>query len=79
MLHDEFAYYIDNQHELIKKYEGRYIVIKDRKIIGDYSSRIEAYRETKKIHALGTFIIQLCEADKNAYSQTFHSLVVSFQ
>ena len=68
MLHDEFKYYLDHQHELIAKYAGRYLVIKNQKVIGDYGSRIEAYRETKKTHALGTFIIQLCEADKNAYS-----------
>ena len=78
MLHDEFNYYLDHQKELLGQYEGRYLVIKNQQVIGDYGSRIEAYRETKKTHALGTFIIQLCEADTNAYSHTFHSLTVSF-
>lgn len=78
MLHKEFEYYLTNQKELIQKYEGHFIVIKDEKVIGSYASRIEAYNETKKHHKLGTFIIQLCEADKNAYSHTFHSLSVSF-
>ena len=78
MLHDEFKYYLDHQEELLEKYEGRFLVIKEQKIIGSYVSRIEAYRETKKSHALGTFIIQLCEADASAYSHTFHSLTVAF-
>ncbi len=78
MLHKEFEYYLSHQKELIQKYEGRFIVIKDEKVIGAYSSRIEAYNETKKHHKLGTFIIQLCEANSNAYSHSFHTLRVSF-
>ena len=78
MLHNEFEYYLAHQEELISQYEGRYIVLKDNKVLGDYSSRIEAYKETKKHHALGTFIIQLCAADIDAYSHSFHSLSVSF-
>jgi hypothetical protein len=78
MLHKEFEYYLNHQNELIEKYEGRFIVIKNEQVIGDYSSRIEAYKETKKTHKLGTFIIQQCEANVGAYSNTFHSLTVSF-
>lgn len=78
MLHSEFEYYLAHQEELIAQYEGQYIVIKDQKILGHYPSRIAAYKETKKHHALGTFIIQLCAADVDAYSHSFHSLSVSF-
>lgn len=78
MLHKEFEYYLSHQRELIEKYEGRFLVIKGEKVIGDYSSRIEAYQQTKKHHKLGTFIIQQCEASSSAYSHNFHTLSVSF-
>lgn len=76
MLEKEFKYYIDNQALLVKKYNGRFIVIKGEKIIGDYSSTEEAYKETIKTHELGTFLIQECLPGKESYTQTFHSRVV---
>jgi hypothetical protein len=78
MLHNEFEYYLANQKALIADYEGQFVVIKNQKVIGNFPSRIEAYKETKKHHALGTFIIQLCSTNEEAYSHSFHSLSVSF-
>ncbi len=42
MLKDEFTYYLDNQMELAKKHEGKVLVIKDKKVVGIYSSELEA-------------------------------------
>ncbi|MBM4161687.1 MAG: hypothetical protein FJ217_11405 [Ignavibacteria bacterium] len=75
MLDKEFKYFLDHQDELLTKYEGRYIVIKDQKVIGSYESELEAYTETRKKHKLGTFLIQHCIPGKAAYTQTFHSRV----
>ena len=76
MLEKEFKYYIDNQKELVKKYDGRYIVIKDKEVVGDYGSEAEAYDESVKEYELGTFLIQFCSPGKKDYTQTFHSRVV---
>jgi hypothetical protein len=76
MLEKEFKYYVDNQKELVKQYNGKFIVIKDEKIIGAYPSEIIAYTETIKNNELGTFLIQLCMPGKDSYSQTFHSRVI---
>ena len=78
MLHTEFQYYLEHQLKLVEMYKGRYIVIKGKKIIGDYASRIVACRETKKNHELGSFIIQLCELESSSYTHTFQSQIVSF-
>ena len=56
-LRDEFQYYLDHQAELAAQYEGKVIVIKDHRVIGVYSSEIEAIRQTTKEHALGTFLV----------------------
>jgi len=76
MLEKEFKYYLDNQEELLKKYSGRVIVIVGEKVIGDYSTEIEAYTETIKTHKVGTFLIQLCVPGRDSYTQTFHSRAI---
>jgi hypothetical protein len=34
ILEKELQYYIDNQEDLVKQYKGKFLVIKDQKIIG---------------------------------------------
>ena len=76
MLEKEFKYYLDNQTELVAKYDGKFIVIKDENVIGVYATEIEAYTESKKTHEVGTFLIQRCSPGVNDYTETFHSRVV---
>lgn len=72
-LRDEFQYYLDHQAELAAQYEGKVIVIKDHRVIGVYSSEIEAIRQTTKEHALGTFLVQPCSSDPESTLQTYRS------
>ena len=76
MLDKEFKYYLDNQDELVKEFNGKYIVIKGEFVVGSYETEVQAYTETIKEHNLGTFLIQLCSPGKTDYSQSFHSRVV---
>jgi hypothetical protein len=75
-LENEFKYYLENQDELVKQYQGKFIVIKNRQIIGIYDGEIEAIRESVKNHQLGTFLVQKCEPGSAGYTQTYHSRVV---
>ena len=75
-LEKEFKYYLDNQDELVKKYKGQVIAIKNQKVIGVYDSEITAIQETSKNESLGTFLVQKCTLDKENYKQTYHSRVV---
>ncbi len=74
-LKNEFNYFLKNQEELVKKYNGKYIVIKEEKVIGDYETEADAYIETSKMHKVGTFLIQYCVPGEDSYTQTFHSRV----
>ena len=76
MLEKEFKYYLKNQDELVKKFDGRFIVIKENKVLGDYSSEIVALSETRKSHELGSFLIQQCTPGNNSYTETYHSRVI---
>jgi len=75
-LEKEFEYYLENQAELVKKYNGKYIVIKNQQVIGVFESEIEAVEKTVANHELGTFLVQKCEPGKESYTQTYHSRVV---
>lgn len=75
MLEKEFQYYLDNQDELVQMYNGKFLVIKNQKVIASYDSEEDAYFESQKEHELGTFLIQKCTPGNDAYTQTFHSRV----
>lgn len=75
MLKNEFEYFLANKENLVKDYEGKFIVIKDRKVIGAYDTEAMAVKETAKEHALGTFLVQECSLSEDSYTQTFHSRV----
>lgn len=76
MLKDLFQWYLDNQAELVKEYNGKYLVIKDNSVVGVYALEDIALKEATEKYGLGNFIIQLCTPGKDAYTQTFHSRVV---
>lgn len=75
MLEDEYKFYESNKSELIKSYNGRFIVIMDQKVIADFPSREEALEETQKHHKLGTFLIQLVSDNDAEQIQRFCSRV----
>lgn len=76
MLEKEFKYFKDHQDELVKKHEGKYLVIVGKEVVGAYDSEIDAYTETKKRHKPGTFLIQHWLPGEGAYTQTFYSRVI---
>jgi len=74
-LEDDFKYYLEHQDEFVEQYDGRVLVIKNHKVLGDYDSEFEAVEETSKTEELGTFLVQKCEPGEDAYTATFHSRV----
>jgi hypothetical protein len=75
MLKDEFKWYIENQNDLVTKYNGKFIVIKDKSVVGAYDSERDALFESEKKYGLGSFIIQKCTPGEEDYTQIFHSRV----
>jgi hypothetical protein len=75
MLQDQFKWYLEHQNELVKKYEGKSIVIVDFEIVGVYDDDLSALIDTRKNHEIGTFLIQKCTKGNQDYTQTFHSRV----
>jgi hypothetical protein len=75
-LEREFKYYLEHQDELVKKYNGKFIVIKDCEVIGVFDSELEAVNKTAEKYELGTFLVQKCEPGAESYTQTYHSRVL---
>ena len=75
-LEKEFKYYLEHQDELVKKYNGKFIVIKNCEVIGVFDSELEAVEKTAEKYELGTFLVQKCEPGAESYTQTYHSRVL---
>ena len=76
-LKKEFAYYLANQETLVREHMGKFVVIKDEKVIGVYDSQLAAVETSRRDHELGTFLVQKVEPGDTAYTQTFHSRVAT--
>lgn len=71
-----FEYFLSHQDELAEKYPGKFIVIKDEKVIAVYDDEATAVVETEKQYPLGTFIVQKCEHGPDSYTCVFHSRMI---
>jgi hypothetical protein len=76
MLDKEFKYFVNHQKELVRKYNGKYIVIIGEEIVGIFDSIAQAYEDSIKKYTPGTFFIQFCIPGEEAYSQSFNSRVI---
>lgn len=75
-LRDLFKYYLEHQVELVAKYEGKYLVIKDNEVVGVFETQDEAYMDSIGKYELGTFLIQKCTEGDEDYTQHYYSRVV---
>ncbi len=76
-LRKEFNFYRDHQDEMVAKYNGRIIALKDCKVLGVYDTPLAAFTEVVQQHERGTFMIQRVSEGEEAYTTTFYSPVVS--
>jgi len=76
MLNKEFKYYLDNQNELLKKYNNRVLVIVGERVVGDYDSFEQALFKSAEDYEPGTFLVQECTEGEGSYTETFHSRVI---
>lgn len=72
----ENKYYTDNQAELVKKFNNKFLVIKDAVIDGVFDTDVEAYKYATSKYELGTFIIKHCLPTKQTTAQYFRTRVL---
>ena len=57
-IQDLFKYYLDNQEELVKKYDGKYLVITADGVQGAFDSLGDGYDTALKTYGKGNFMLQ---------------------
>lgn len=75
MLEKEYQYFLKHKDALLKKHEGKFIVIVGNEVVGSYSSREEALKEASSKHDIGTFLIQKISRGEDDVIQRFSSRV----
>ncbi len=66
VLKKEFDFYRAHQDEMVAKYDGKVIAIKDGEVLGAFESHLAAVTEVRKSHEMGTFLVQrVSEGDKD--------------
>lgn len=61
MIDKQTKFFKDNKDMLLKKYDGRYIVIDEDLSISDFSTLEEAYDFGTEKYGLGNFFLKGCE------------------
>lgn len=70
----DFKWFVENHEDLYNKYGDSFVAIKDKKVIGVYSSYGEGVRVTSLSQELGTFIIQHCTEDDSGFVGHIYSM-----
>ena len=69
----KFKYYVSHQDELVQKYDGKYIVINDQKVVGVYDDDTEAIEKASEKYELGKFLVHLVGPGKSNYTRAYRS------
>ena len=69
-MNKNFDFYVEHQAELVKKYNGRYIVIVEQKVVGDFATIEEAFDFASKKYKSGEFLLHLVGEGTENYTTT---------
>ena len=65
---DDLEYFKENQEELVKKFDGKQLVIHERDVVAAFDTVGEAFDFGCKTYGAGNFSIQRCVAGESAYT-----------
>lgn len=68
MFQEELEFFKANQEDLVKRHQGKILIIKGAEVVGAYDTTIEAYINALKKYELGSFMIQPCTPGPEAYT-----------
>jgi len=71
----DYEFFIQNKADLIEKYFGQFIIIKDQVVVGAFNSLTEAMVFGLSNFEKGTFTVEEC-VDSSFEPQVFHSRVI---
>ena len=75
MQRSDFNWFLNNYADLYSQYGHKFLVIKNKTILGAYDSIRDALDNTNE--ELGTFIVQECTGDPSAYTNFIASAFIA--
>lgn len=72
----DFQYFLDNIGNLFCEYGDRFVVIKNKAVLGSYDTAADAITNTTKSEKMGTFIVQRCAPSVECVTAHFAGNVV---
>jgi hypothetical protein len=75
-LEKEFRYFLEHQSDFLPEHEGKFLLIRDQRLVGTFETEAQAINAGIERFELGSFLVQRCERGEESYTQTFHSGVV---
>jgi len=78
MIERLFNWYRSNQDELVKQYNGKYIVITEDGVKGAFDTDTDGYDYAVKAFGRGNFMLQKCSEGEKDYSLHFYTYRVAF-
>ena len=72
----DFDFFVKNYQKLFNHYGHKFIAIKNEKVLGAYDSVLEAINILSENYEPGTYIIQECTGDENAYRTSIMRLMI---
>lgn len=67
----DFEWFKTHQDELVEKYNGKYLAIQNRVVLGAYDSAAETVSKTDL--PMGQYLVQRCIPGKKAYTVRIHT------
>jgi len=74
MISDEFAYYDNNQEEIVHNHINEFVVIKDCQVCGYFKSEMDAFKSMVG-NELGTFMVKRCQKPGTDVVEYFNNAV----
>lgn len=72
----DFDYFVENYERFYLQYGHSFIAIKNKEVLGNYTSVREALDSLSPKYEVGSYIIQECTGDDSAYRTTIMRLVI---
>ena len=71
---EDFKWFVTNHDNIVSLYNGKYVVIKGKKVIASSDTLVQGVEKALKMgHKLGTFIVQLCTEGEDGYTVHVYS------
>lgn len=69
----DFDFFIEHYQKFYEQYGHKFIVIRNKQILGSYDTELDAINQTSKTYPLGSFIVQECNGEESGYTNYISS------